>query len=419
VVTLELRGAGFAVKKGVGVYTGQFLNGRPSGSGKLSFLGGDEYEGDFWNGQLHGRGIYRFKNEPGRRYVGEWKNNRLNGVVTAYLGEKIVLHGVWRNDRLVIDQTSAEIQRVEAERRVAEAVAREKLERERAEMISRENERAALERARIEREGDGSEDDLNCKQKKLTPPTEPYKACRKILAEARERKAEAGRRLAEIEKKKREEQEQRTAERQRQVYERQEKARLAREAAIAADPYYVEKQQCRSFGFKDKTEKFGECVLELSRRSGATKPTNNQSSVRGDGSADDQTCAGYGYRVGTAAYSDCRLQLDMARRDYEREMRAYEAEKAAYERRVAEAQAEQKRRQQQRQAQYGFCVAQCSAQPGSTALGCMSRCGAASAGLSYDPGAPPARPSGRTTYVINGQIINCRTLPSGSVVTCN
>jgi hypothetical protein len=179
------------------------------------------------------------------------------------------------------------------------------------------------------------------------------------------------------------------------------------------------KAQCKDLGFKEKTEKFGECVLELSRRGAATKPTINESSVRGDGGADDQACAGYGYRVGTAAYSDCRLQLDMARRDYEREMRAYEAEKAAYERRVAEAQAEQRRQQQQRQAQYGFCIAQCSSQPGATTLGCMSRCGAASAGLSYDPGAPPARPSGRTTYVINGQIINCRTSPSGSVVTCN
>jgi hypothetical protein len=282
-----------------------------------------------------------------------------------------------------------------------------------------EEARQLEEREKIEREGDGSEDDLNCKQKKLTPSTEPYKACRKTLAEARERKAEAERRLAEIEKKKLEEQEQRAAERQRQVYERQEKARLAREAAIAADPYYVEKQQCRSLGFKEKTEKFGECVIELSRRGVAPKVSSNQSLGHGDGSADDQTCAGYGYRVGTASYSDCRLQLDMARRDYEREMRAYEAEKAAYEKKVAEAQAEQKRRQQQRQAQYGFCVAQCSAQPGSTALGCMSRCGAASAGLSYDPGAPPTRPSGRTTYVINGQIINCRTSPSGSVVTCN
>jgi hypothetical protein len=188
-----------------------------------------------------------------------------------------------------------------------------------------------------------------------------------------------------------------------------------------SDPLSAAKRECKSLGFKEKTEKFGTCVLELSKREStqAPPPVPPSPVPKGDGSADDQTCAGYGYRVGTASYSDCRLQLDMARRDYEREIRAYEAEKAAYEKKVAEAQAEQKRRQQQRQAQYGFCVAQCSAQPGSTALGCMSRCGAASAGLSYDPGAPPTRPSGRTTYVINGQIINCRTSPSGSVVTCN
>jgi hypothetical protein len=282
-----------------------------------------------------------------------------------------------------------------------------------------EEARQLAERELIKREGDGSEDDLDCKKQGFLPLSEPYKACRGALALRREQKAEKERRLAEAEDKRQRERERLAEEKRLRIFEHEEKSRLAREAAVASDPYYDSKRQCRELGFKDKTERFGDCVLELSRRRESTEIIVESSSTRGDGSADDQTCAGYGYRVGTTAYSDCRLQLDMARRDYEREMRTYEAEKAAYERRVAEAQAEQRRQQQQRQARYGFCVAQCSSQPGATTLGCMSRCGAASAGLPYDPGAPPTRPSGRTTYVINGQIINCRASPSGSIVTCN
>jgi len=192
-----------------------------------------------------------------------------------------------------------------------------------------------------------------------------------------------------------------------------------RERLSAVDPLYSAKEQCRELGFKDKTEKFGTCVLELSKRGGDQQTRSEPRTARGDGTPDDATCVGYGYAVGSSRYADCRMKLDQARRDYERELRAYQAEQAAYEQRVAEGQAEARRRQQEKQAQYGFCVAACSSQPGSTALGCMSRCGAASAGLSFDPGAPPARPSGRTTYVINGRIINCNTSPSGSIVTCN
>lgn len=192
-----------------------------------------------------------------------------------------------------------------------------------------------------------------------------------------------------------------------------------REKAAAKDPFFYAKEQCRGLGFKDKTEKFGTCVLELSKRGDDQQPRPATTTARGDGTPDDATCVAYGYSVGSNGYADCRMKLDQARRDYERELRAYQAEKAAYDQRVAEGQAEARRRQQEKQAQYGFCVAACSSQPGSTALGCMSRCGAAAAGLPFDPGAPPARPSGRTTYVINGQIINCNASPSGSIVTCN
>jgi hypothetical protein len=210
----------------------------------------------------------------------------------------------------------------------------------------------------------------------------------------------------------------RKAQREREVAERRETERQAREAALAAaratDPLYDAKSECRRLGFKPATEKFGTCVLELSRR----QPIEDAPVVQsGDGTPDDMTCRNYGFTVGTNGYADCRRTLDDARQAYEYEIRQYQAARADYERRVAEAEAEAQRARAQRQAQYGFCVAACSSQPGSTTLGCMSRCGYQSAGVNYDPGPAPRQPSGRSTYIINGRIVNCNSM--GSVVTCN
>jgi len=314
----------------------------------------------------------------------------------------------------------------------------------------------AAERARIEREGDGSEDDLACKEKKLTPSTDAYRTCRGALVAERERKTQRERELAEKQERERAERErlaeldrERKAQRERQLAERREAERLERErlaaaaqeaasmryyenleregraaaararaatAASKADPFYDAKAQCRAIGFKSGTEKFGTCVLEMSRRQSTVEPTVVQS---GDGTPDDSTCRRYGFTVGTSGYSNCRMTLDNARRSYELDLRAYEAAKAEYERRAAEVAAEADRERSQRQAQYGFCLASCSSQPGATFLGCAARCGSRSSSASYDPGPEPVRPSGRTTYLINGQIINCNTSLSGSFVSCN
>jgi len=310
------------------------------------------------------------------------------------------------------------------------------------------------ERIRREKEGDGSPDDLICKSRRFLPATSPYQVCRISLAlerqskERREReqaeklerdrvererlaalervrKAQRERELAEKQERERAErarvaalEHERKAQRERELADRRERERVAREetllAARAADPYYDEKAQCRGLGFKPNTEKFGTCVLELSRREPSTEAPVVQS---GDGTPDDSTCRGYGFSVGTSGYSTCRMTLDNARRSYERELQAYEAARAEYERRAAEAAAEAERERSQRQAQYGFCVASCSSQPGATFLGCASRCGSQSAGVAYDPGPAPRQPSGVTTYVINGRIVRCNTF--GSFVTCN
>jgi hypothetical protein len=466
-------------------YTGTFKSGKRNGRGVMTRLshswGGEKYFGEFLNGERSGQGVY-FLNS-GYATVGNWISDRMNGpAVTVdpngrfskspifYRDSKWVpLESLTAEERQLLSdypKVARRIYRVakskevrpgltveqqrhawEYLRRVAELKEAQRLAQQAAQQEQYRN-AEKRERERIEREGDGSEDDLACKAKKLTPSTDAYRNCRAVLVADRERKAQLERALAERQEQARVERErlaaleaERKAERERQAAMEAERkaeraaqaerdryyAEMARErraaemlaAAREADPFYDAKAQCRKLGFKSGTEKFGDCVLELSRRGDLTVSRAEPSSLTGDGSADDQTCARYGYRVGTSGYSDCRLQLDMARRDYERELRQYEAVRADYDRRVAEGEAEAQRARAQRQSQYGFCVAACSSRPGSTTLGCMAQCGAQSAGVSYDAGPAPTPPSGRTTYAINGQVINCNTSLSGAFVTCN
>ena len=44
------------------VYTGQWLNGKRDGIGKVIIVGGDCYEGEWKNGLMHGYGCYKWEN---------------------------------------------------------------------------------------------------------------------------------------------------------------------------------------------------------------------------------------------------------------------------------------------------------------------------------------------------------------------
>lgn len=82
--------------------------------------------------------------------------------------------------------------------------------------------------------------------------------------------------------------------------------------------------QCTDIGFTKKTPSFGECVLELRSRDknkNSAPPTSNNI---GDQTPDHLTCARYGFIAGTAHYSQCRMQIDMARRDAIEQQRQYE-----------------------------------------------------------------------------------------------
>ena len=108
-------------------------------------------------------------------------------------------------------------------------------------------------------------------------------------------------------------------------------------AVFGADLAEHEKT-CLDLGFKKRTPAYGECVLELDRRSSARpkqveqqrmdpqrqaqeqqkqveQQRNAPMAARGDGTPDHQTCNGFGFVAGTPQYSDCRLRIDIAKRE--------------------------------------------------------------------------------------------------------
>ena len=109
---------------------------------------------------------------------------------------------------------------------------------------------------------------------------------------------------------------------------------------------------CSELGFKKKTQAYGECVLELDQRetagrAQAVKQVQQQNQIqaqqKGDGTNEHQMCVKFGFTVGSAPYSDCRLKIDIAKREqaqrqasYDIELQRYQEEQRRYEAKVAE-----------------------------------------------------------------------------------
>ena len=172
-------------------------------------------------------------------------------------------------------------------------------------------------------------------------------------------------------------------------------------AGLTRDLSIFEKT-CVDIGFKRATPAFGDCVLELDRRASATSaakadpapgvradskarlapspgaqevaPVNETPVVRGDGSPDDATCSGYGFRPGTDGYAGCRMKLQTAQTENDRRQREFAAQQRLYEQQVAAAQAAEKRQAQQRKAQCNFRSAQAASQPGMSNLQALGKC---------------------------------------------
>jgi hypothetical protein len=95
----QMHGRGIFTSSQGYVYTGEFRYGKPSGLGKLVYDNGDQYEGSFVNDILHGKGKYLYAN--GDRYQGEFQNDLPHGQGVYILANGNIYSGLWANGGLV------------------------------------------------------------------------------------------------------------------------------------------------------------------------------------------------------------------------------------------------------------------------------------------------------------------------------
>lgn len=197
---------------------------------------------------------------------------------------------------------------------------------------------------------------------------------------------------------------------------------------------------CAELGFKKRTPAYGECVLELDlREKKARLEVDNQEKIkqqessrreseiakqqiqqRGDGSVEHQTCHRFGFVVGSPSYSECRLKIDIAKREqaqrqaaYEIEQKRYQEEQRRYEAQVAELEKERERQNGAAMMRFGLALMGGTSPHLSENL---ANAGRQSLGL---PPIAPNRPTFQN-FTITGpdrRISNCNVF--GNNITCN
>jgi len=182
----------------------------------------------------------------------------------------------------------------------------------------------------------------------------------------------------------------------------------------------VYENQCAEIGFKKKTPAFGECVLELHARGGSPqKASNSTQANNGDGTNEHQMCAKFGFVVGTSQYSECRLKIDIAKKEqvqrqaaYEAEQQRYQEEQRRYDTQVAEYQKEKERQKGLAMMRFGAALA------GGTSPSFAENFGnAGRQSLGIAP-APPTRPQIQNFTITNpaGRMTNCTVI--GNNINC-
>lgn len=76
------------------IYTGEVVNNRMNGQGKLTFANGDTYEGQFKNGVFSGQGV--FLAQTGWSYEGEFKKGQPDGQGKLIAKDKKVYEGQFK-----------------------------------------------------------------------------------------------------------------------------------------------------------------------------------------------------------------------------------------------------------------------------------------------------------------------------------
>ena len=95
----QMHGTGIFTSSQGYVYTGEFRYGKPNGRGKLVYDDGDKYEGHFLEDMLHGQGKYTYAN--GDFYQGEFQNDLPHGQGVYVLENGNIYSGTWEQGGLV------------------------------------------------------------------------------------------------------------------------------------------------------------------------------------------------------------------------------------------------------------------------------------------------------------------------------
>ena len=81
-------------------YVGEFKDNKLDGRGTYTFANGDKYVGDFKASMRNGKGTLTYAN--GSRYIGDFKNGKRSGNGTLFaVGGYILNEGVWEDDKFV------------------------------------------------------------------------------------------------------------------------------------------------------------------------------------------------------------------------------------------------------------------------------------------------------------------------------
>lgn len=181
---------------------------------------------------------------------------------------------------------------------------------------------------------------------------------------------------------------------------------------------------CSELGFKKKTQAYGECVLELDQRESAgriqsIKQSQQQAQQKGDGTNEHQMCVKFGFTVGSAPYSDCRLKIDIAKREqaqrqaaYEIEQQRYQEEQRRYEAQVAEYERQKEKQKGEAMMRFGLAL-----MGGTSPYASENFANAARQSLGMAP-TPPTRPQIQNFTITSpaGRMTNCTMV--GNNINC-
>lgn len=81
------------------VYQGRIVK---QGKGKMKYLSGDEYEGNWDDDMKNGYGVMKYSN--GFTYKGTWLNDKKHGNGILIGPNNFMIEGVWKHDIQVKEQ---------------------------------------------------------------------------------------------------------------------------------------------------------------------------------------------------------------------------------------------------------------------------------------------------------------------------